>query len=83
MKYSIEVSNDDLRNLRDVGFLPINNTFCLIQNEEEGIDVSPWPGAGGTYFTENPELDNATSGDTVEVLLPNGIVKSFELPYHI
>ena len=83
MKYSIKLSNNDLRNLRDVGFLPINNTFCLILNEEEGIDISTWPGAGGTYFKENPELDNASSGDTVEVVLPNDEVKLFTMPYNL
>jgi hypothetical protein len=82
MKYSIKLSNSDLRDIRDLGFLPINNSFCLVMKNDE-IEVDTWPGAGGTYFVDTPELDNAISGDTVEVLMPDGNIKSFELPYHI
>ena len=81
MKYSIKLSSDDLRNLRD-GFLAINNSFCLIL-EDDQLKVDSWPGAGGTYFTDNPQLDNASSGDEIEISLPNGNIKSLTLPYNI
>ena len=81
MKYSVKVTNEDLRNLRD-GFLAINNSFCLILEDEE-LKVDTWPGAGGTYFTDNPQLNDASSGDEIEILLPGGNIKSLTLPYNI
>jgi len=82
MKYLVKVTNDDLRNLRDAGFLAINNSFCLVLNEANDLEVSTWPGAGGTYFTDNPELNNVSSGDIVKVLLPNDEVKLFMMPHN-
>jgi hypothetical protein len=81
MKYSVKLTNEDVRNL-DAGFLAINNAFCLVLSNEGGLDVDTWPGGGGTYFTENPELENVSSGDTLEVIMPDGTTKSFTMPYH-
>jgi hypothetical protein len=82
MKYSVKVTNDDLSNLRD-GFLAINNSFCLVMSDNDEIKVDTWPGAGGTYFTDNPQLDNASSGDEIEITLPGGNIKYLTLPYNI
>jgi hypothetical protein len=81
MKQVVKISEQDLRDIREFGFIAINNTFCLVLNED--LEVSTWPGAGGTHFSEHPELEHVKSGDEIQFLLPDGTIKLFTMPYHL